>query len=167
MACNVPDSFDDLSKIMVVPDQQEALTSECGRVSVIIEVLEYQAVPDAKAAEFFFNDLTQANSALSSKCLETKILSPSDLPSLGHTVGLLKGEFAVQKKAETTPEHVFVRLAVIRIPKHRADILISMNEKADDTSGRGGSTEIGAPSFDDTFRVMIETFKINDYGLFA
>lgn len=39
------------SNILVVPDQQEAFVNDDGSISVIIEVLEYQHVPDAKAAE--------------------------------------------------------------------------------------------------------------------
>ncbi|CDJ30130.1 mog1 protein, putative [Eimeria mitis] len=51
MACEIPDSLDDMSKIMVVPDQQEAFVNDDGSISVIIEILEYQHVPDASAAE--------------------------------------------------------------------------------------------------------------------
>lgn len=51
--------------------------------------------------------------------------------------------------------------------EHRADIVISMNEKMDETSGRARPVEVDSASLDDTFRNMIESFQILDYGLFA
>lgn len=37
---------------MIVPDQQEAFVNDDGSISVIIEVLEHQPVPDTQAAEW-------------------------------------------------------------------------------------------------------------------
>ncbi|KAL8271303.1 hypothetical protein Esti_004742 [Eimeria stiedai] len=110
------------SEVLVVPDQQEVFVSDCGKCSVIIEVLEHPDVPNQEAAEwvvlqYFFNDLSRENSALSSKVLESRVLDPAGRASLNHTVALLKGEFDV-KKAKPAPDHVIVRLAVIRVPGH-------------------------------------------------
>lgn len=37
---------------MIVPDQQEAFVNDDGSISVIIEILEHQPVPDTQAAEW-------------------------------------------------------------------------------------------------------------------
>lgn len=167
MRCEVPSFLGDLSKVLVVPDQQEVFVSECGSNSVIIEILEHQEMPDAEAAQFFFNDLSKENSALSSRILESRLTRADGQPPMMHTVALLKGEFDVKKKGATTPDHVVVRLAVIRIPEHRADIVITMNEKAHEASGPDRQVTADPALLDDTFRAIIDSFRIIDYGLFA
>ncbi|CDI77356.1 mog1 protein, putative [Eimeria acervulina] len=166
MSCEIPSYLDDMSNILVVPDQQEAFVNDDGSISVIIEVLEYQHVPDAKAAEFFFGDLMDANAALSSRVLESWSALKGESLVAGHTVASLKGEFDVRKKGAAAPDHVCVRLAVIRIPEHRADVVISMNAR-DDTYGSSGAQPGGSASLDDTFRVILESFNILNYELFA
>ncbi|KAL8446021.1 hypothetical protein Emag_004873 [Eimeria magna] len=157
MTCEVPKFLSDLrqvfellfrSEVLVVPDQQEVFVSDCGKLSVIIEILEHPDVPDQEAAGYFFNDLSRENSALSAKVLESKVLSPAGQAPLNHTVALLKGEFDV-KKAKPTPDHVIVRLAVIRIPDHRADILITMHETTSQGSGTDRQEEPAPGNLDD------------------
>ncbi|CDJ49382.1 mog1 protein, putative [Eimeria brunetti] len=167
MACDLPDYLEDMSKIRVVPDQQEAFFNGDGSISVIIEVLEYQQVPDAKAAEFFFNDLMEANSALSSRILESWTALKGESSVAGHTMASLKGEFEVIKNRAASADHVCVRLAVIRIPEHRADIVISMNERTNDTAGVNDAQTNASGSLDRTFHTIIESFKILNYELFA
>lgn len=167
MTCEVPSFLDDLSKVLVVPDQQEVFVSDSGSNSVIIEVLEYQEVPDAEAAQFFFNDLSKENSALSSRVLESTLTRAGGQSPMIHTVALLKGEFDAKKKGATTPDHVIVRLAVIRIPEHRADIVITMNEKTHDASEPERQEMVDPALLDITFRGIIDSFRIIDYGLFA
>ncbi|KAL8438115.1 hypothetical protein ACSSS7_000480 [Eimeria intestinalis] len=193
------------SEVLVVPDQQEVFVSDCGKFSVIIEVLEHPEVPDQEAAEwvapqrtllhaaaylscssrflledsltmtillqdavafrYFFNDLSRENSAISAKVSESRVLDPAGRPSLNHTVALLKGEFDVRKK-NPVPDHVVVRLAVIRIPEHRADILITMHETT--SQGSGSDPQERAPgNLDAVIRVIIDSFQITNYGLFA
>lgn len=166
MTCGLPSSFTDMSKMLVVPDQQEAFISDCGSISIIFEILEYQEVPNADAAEFFFNDLSTENSALSSKVLESTLVDPGGQLAQKHTVASLKGEFEVQKSVGIL-ERVMVRLAVVRVPEHHADILISMNEKTHETSRRAHSVEVDSASLDGIFRSMLESFQVLDYGLFA
>lgn len=166
MTCVVPNFLDDMSKILVVPDQQEAFVNENGGISVIFEVLEYQDVPDEGAAEFFFKDLSEANSALSSRILESGVKGAGDSSSTTHTTTLLKGEFEV-KKSSATPDRVLVRLAVVRVPEHRADIVISMNEKIDEARVAAAPSGNDPPSLDDVFRTIIESFHIADYSIFS
>lgn len=167
MSCELPNYLGDMSKFMVVPDQQEAFVNDDGSISVIIEVLEYQEVPDSKAAEFFFTDLMEANSATSSRILELWSAPKGESPVPGHTITSLKGEFDVKKKGTPSPDHVCVRLAVIRIPEHRADVVLSMNERKDETGGLSGAQAGSSGSLDRTFRVILESFKILNYELFA
>ncbi|CDJ43028.1 mog1 protein, putative [Eimeria tenella] len=169
MTCDIPKYLDDMSKIMIVPDQQEAFVNDDGSISVIIEILEHQPVPDTQAAEFFFNDLMAENSSLSSRIVDTSIVPKEQPPMQGHTLAFLKGEFQVQKKRAARPDHVLVRLAIVRIPEHRADIVISMNERLAETAdGHGNHAEIGAAgSLDDAFLRIVESFRIVNYGLFT
>ncbi|KAL8454510.1 hypothetical protein Emed_000231 [Eimeria media] len=187
MTCEVPKFLSDLRQVLVVPDQQEVFVSDCGKLSVIIEILEHPDVPDQEAAEwvvhnsrcctlgvmrhavrftYFFNDLSRENSALSPKVLETKVLDPAGRASLNHTVAVLKGEFDV-KKAKPTPDHVIVRLAVIRIPEHRADILITMHETTVQDSDTERHEALVSGDLDEVIRVIIDSFQITNYGLFA
>ncbi|CDI74610.1 mog1 protein, putative [Eimeria praecox] len=167
MSCEIPNFLDDMSKILVVPDQQEAFVNDDGSISVIIEVLEHQQIPDANAAEFFFKDLMEENSALSSRILESWLVPKGESPVARHTVASLKGEFDVKKKGAGAPDHVCVRLAAIRIPEHQADVVISMNERANEACGLSGAKTGGSGSLDHTFRLIIESFKILNYELFA
>lgn len=53
--------------------------------------------------------------------------------------------------------------------EHRADIVISMNERLAETAdGHGNHAEIGAAgSLDDAFLRIVESFRIVNYGLFT
>ncbi|KAL8424596.1 hypothetical protein Efla_003712 [Eimeria flavescens] len=166
MSCEIPKFLSDLSEVLVVPDQQEVFVSDCGKFSVIIEVLEHPDVPDGEAAEYFFNDLSRENSALSPKVLDSRVVGTVGQEPRTHTLALLKGEFDVKKK-KPTADHVVVRLAVIRVPEHRADILITMHENTSEDRGTGREEDCARAAFDDVFRAMVESFRIINYGLFA
>ena len=56
------EQFEDVSDLRHVPDHQEVYVDKLSDTSVIVELLNYEdSVLDSKAAQYYFEDLSQCN----------------------------------------------------------------------------------------------------------
>ncbi|CAM9762846.1 unnamed protein product [Pylaiella littoralis] len=137
MECFLPAAYADVSDLRQVPDHQEAFVSREDGISIIIEVLSFEAEisseldghGDGASARHFFEDLTAANGASSSACDYCADLSDSIMPKLGsYSKAVLAGRQTVVKfRGDGPPESVRVYLVNVRLPNVGTDLLITAN----------------------------------------
>ena len=162
MCCQLPPGLVDVSAFRDVPDHQEVwVTSDSDRLAVSVEVLEYaRDVPDDHAALYFFEDLAQCNEAQS----HFLTLQPhpvhragalANVSSIWACAGMQRGVSKFKKQAQGD---VLVWLAVLRLPAHSADVLVTV------TSPEAAATSVDAAG---VFALVLSTLEIRDTSLFA
>lgn len=62
---DIPIRFEDISDFRPVPDHQEVWTDASLDQSLVLEIVEHQAVSDQDCMELYFKDLAQQNQAIS------------------------------------------------------------------------------------------------------
>ncbi|CAM9938365.1 unnamed protein product, partial [Hapterophycus canaliculatus] len=152
MECLLPAAFVDVSDLRQVPDHQEVFASKEDGISIIVEVLSFEAdietdaVADAegkktgRSARHFFDDLADANGASSSNCDFCADLTdrreacrhPTGaiiMPRLAsYSKSALAGRQTVAKfRGDGPPEAVRVYVVNVRLPHVSTDLLISVN----------------------------------------
>lgn len=78
-----PSSWEDVSKLIIVPDNQEVFNDRVDGTSSILEILERVDVSDDSAIEYFFNDLASHHDAVHSdlhKIIFSRSLNSSEVP---------------------------------------------------------------------------------------
>lgn len=164
MACQLPDTFKDVSTIRQVPDNQEVFMDMSSERSVVIEIVEYQEnVSDGDASRFFFCDLAKENGATDAQLSSSFIWKdePRIPISERHVVIVAKG---VQQLRQDGTKRVPVEMAIIRVPGHNAEILISLYGEPSD--GEPDASKVDAED-SVVFEQLIGAFVITDYSLFV
>jgi hypothetical protein len=158
LQCLIPSTLADASEFRQVPDHQEVFASPAGHQSLIVEILELAPVPITGAAGVHFADLASDNDAAQSSILRDIVLEhPPPRPS----VALLSGAILARKFGKDPPERVRIDLAVIRLEAVATDIVVSINTTEENPEND--------PTFDPEAALthLIESFQVNDWGLFA
>ncbi|CBJ29147.1 conserved unknown protein [Ectocarpus siliculosus] len=137
MECLLPAAYVDVSDLRQVPDHQEVFASKEDGISIVIEVLSFeadinmdeQARKDGASARHFFDDLAAANGATSSACDFCGDLSDSIMPKLAsYTKSALAGRQTVAKfRQDAPPDAVRLYLVNVRLPNVGTDLLITVN----------------------------------------
>ncbi|ESS30069.1 Ran-interacting Mog1 protein [Toxoplasma gondii GAB2-2007-GAL-DOM2] len=163
MACDLPDTFKDVSTIRQVPDNQEVFMDMSSERSVVIEIVEYQAtVSDGDAARFFFCDLAKENGAAEVQRTSSFIWKDEpQIPVSKQFVVIVTG--GVQQLCQNGPKRIPVQLGIIRLPGHNAEILISLYGEPCD-----GEQDASKVENEDSvlFNRLIGTFVITNFSLF-
>ncbi len=128
--CMMPSDWVDASSFRDVPDHQEVYMHPTakGEQSVIIEILQYDdKLPDDKAAEYYFNDLANADGAPSVE-IDANRTKTSMVEMFG--VPVTRGDISgVHMKAKLGPSSptspVMVLMSVIRAVNIGSDILVT------------------------------------------
>ncbi|CAM9359908.1 unnamed protein product [Ectocarpus fasciculatus] len=151
MECLLPAAYVDVSDLRQVPDHQEVFASKDDGISIVIEVLSFeadismdeQAKKDGASARHFFDDLAAANGATSSACDFCGDLSDRQdytnssaggarrgiMPKLAsYSKSALAGRQTVAKfRQEAPPDAVRLYLVNVRLPNVGTDLLITVN----------------------------------------
>lgn len=184
----------DASRLREIPDNQEVWLSPTGDDSIIVELLEHEAVSNEDSAKHFFMDLAEANDAQDNATVEEKheidltsltgLLSHATAEQLkGAYCCLLIGRQQVAKYKESARNDVRLCLGVIRLPSVETDLLITLNcpvavnpesSSAAAMAGAGvgeeaGGASLAAPSSvpPDVVLRCLTTLCIRDWGLFG
>lgn len=134
-------------------------------------------MPDQEVASFVFADLATANDAVSSHLESQDRLTDADVPGLapGTAVLCACGQQQVSKgrQGPHAANTVQLLLAVVRLPVHATDIVLSLNTPVDISPHSAAAEHAGAgtrgahltaPSL---FRAILRTLAIRDYALFG
>ncbi|KAJ2358394.1 hypothetical protein H4S01_006313 [Coemansia sp. RSA 2610] len=161
LSITVPDGFVDISQVRQLPDHQEVFASSTTDQSLIVEILE--AVDEDNPLEYHFAQLAETNDSRESKVWRVARLSA--------TTSVLCGEQLVAKFNERGANRVAVLLALVRVPEHSADVLVSLNAplsiSAESSSSAALSPDTDVEQLQAQFVATVQTLKINDYTLFG
>lgn len=153
-------------------DHQECWQGPNGEV-LVVEILDRESsVSDDGAAEYFFKDLAEANGIVSNKGIQF-VASLSDMPATPpSSQAVIRGGIGRQLVAQgrdtdiagnprqLEAKWVRIDLCVIRLPSVTTELLITLT-----TPGEAAQASI--ENLDDTFVVILRSFRIVDWGLFG
>ncbi|PIA12544.1 ran guanine nucleotide release factor-like protein, partial [Coemansia reversa NRRL 1564] len=123
MSMNVPKGMTDVSKFREVPDNQEVFADGTTDASVIIEILERVDEKKHEALRYHFQQVAELNKAATD---EKPCIEDIQLSSISEAYVLVSQQ-AVAKFNETAANQICLLMALLRIPEHTADVLITMN----------------------------------------
>ncbi|KAI8919319.1 hypothetical protein PhCBS80983_g02128 [Powellomyces hirtus] len=182
MSMSIPQSFADVSMLREVPSNQEVFADQLSDQSIMIELLELASdATTENAGKYHYAQLAQDNEAVTSDILSEEQLDTSNalpfLPSNVHA-SIIVGRQTVAKFNESSPDAhnvVIIYLALIRIPQVTTDLVISHNQPIVLGSASSSTTALAgvglqAPVAEeglDSFRKMLQSLKIMDWGLFG
>ncbi|GBC04640.1 hypothetical protein RclHR1_00580005 [Rhizophagus clarus] len=158
---HIPPSFEDVSDVRKVPDNQEAFADVNTDQSIIIEILEFVKQTTNDDAASTIQQITQ--------------LTSQEVPNLPSDTLMYfcTGQQSVAKFNEKDPNArnlVNIYLALLRLPNYDTDIVITYNipiligaASSSRQTAQEGNIQVGF----EEFKRMLATFKINNYDLFA
>ncbi|KAG9302234.1 hypothetical protein G9A89_008724 [Geosiphon pyriformis] len=175
---NIPPHFMDVSDIREIPDNQEVFADPNTDQSIIVEILELvaEASDPASIVSFHFSSVAFDNDAENHSTLQQSgLLNPNDFPNLPSDTSMFfaSGQQLVAKFNERDPNArnlVNIFLAVIRLPQHSTDIVITYNipiligsTSSSRLTAREGNVHVGF----EEFKAFLKSFRIVDWGLFG
>ncbi|KAJ2076466.1 hypothetical protein H4R24_005681 [Coemansia sp. RSA 988] len=175
MIMDVPKGMVDVSNFREVPDNQEVFADGTTDASVIIEILERVNEQQHKALRYHFQQVAELNEAATH---QTPHIEDIRLGSVSEAYVLVCQQ-SVAKFNETAANNICLLMALLRIPEHDADVLITMNVPVEIHAQSSSFAAAAANTEDnqtlstsvtdllDRFKRMLHTFRINNYGLFA
>ncbi|KAM8974705.1 ran guanine nucleotide release factor [Pelodytes ibericus] len=170
----LPPLFRDVSDLREIPDNQEVFVHTCTDQSIIIELLEYQeGMSDPDAARYHFEDVASSNGAQGRS--EMLNVEPLPLAQLSLTscasAWLLTGLQQVAKFNEQALNTVSVHLALLRLPQHSTDLLVTFNDPVaidpSSSSAVGGATESSPPWTSEDLHRLLCSLQLHDPGVFG
>jgi len=178
--CALPTRFMDVSTVREVPDHQEVFADVKTDQSVIVELVNMAEASDDDAAAYHFRDLADDNDAThETTIISVESVNQADLPHFppGTVCRALVGQQRIAKFNERTNAKnlVTIYLAVVRLPLHGTDILMTLNDPVYIAPGSSSSQGAlaqqvlgreGLNSSTTVFRVLLRSLKVNDYSLF-
>eukprot|EP01108_Squamamoeba_japonica_P008426 TRINITY_DN7491_c0_g1_i1.p1 TRINITY_DN7491_c0_g1~~TRINITY_DN7491_c0_g1_i1.p1 ORF type:complete len:218 (-),score=39.49 TRINITY_DN7491_c0_g1_i1:66-677(-) len=175
MQVALPTTLDDVSRVRQVPDHQEAFTEVSTDRSVIVELLAYDAdVSDEDAGKHYFTELAETNKATAATITHQLPVDAANVPEIASEAPVcrfVRGTQSVAKFREQATNEIDVYMAVVRMPGHSTDLLVSQSVPRSIAIDSSSAQTAQAP-LDDTraatdFAAMIGSIKLNDPGLFA
>jgi hypothetical protein len=168
---SIPKTFEDISKLRQVPDNQEVFIDMHSDMSLIVEILGYDdEVCDKNIGAHYFADLAQCNDATDSNIESNVIVEDATfIPLTPNRAAVLAvhGTQSVCKKlqenSDVTSEQVKIILIILRMPDVGTDFLVSLNYPLTPRETSGGSL---TPS-DDLMKSTLNTLHVEDWSLFA
>ncbi|KAJ2776494.1 hypothetical protein H4R18_005643 [Coemansia javaensis] len=180
MSMDLPAGMVDVSRFREVPDNQEVFADDGDR-SVIVEILESVDVQGHDALRWHFAQVAELNEARQEQKQQPPLCAEDLRLDAGGEACVLAAEQRVAKFNERAANRVWLAMALLRVPDHAADVLVTMNwplalDPASSSAGPGsgsgsGSAAGGAPQPEAApslalFKQMVRSLAINDYGLF-
>jgi|LakMenEpi03Aug12_release.lakeMendotaPanAssembly.Ray.scaffolds.fasta_scaffold437643_1 hypothetical protein len=167
-----PNTWEDISKLIPVPDNQEVFNDKVDGTSAILEILERVEVQDDNAIQYFFNDLARHHDAEHSelsRILSQRSLDSSEMPFTDPSWKkyILKGDQLVLRDkrpgAERDPVRLFMLL--IRYQEGSTDILFTLNLPKE---GRNDEDfELLSTKIESVMTHFMNSFRIIDMRLFG
>ncbi|KAJ2579684.1 hypothetical protein GGH95_002976 [Coemansia sp. RSA 1836] len=131
MSIDLPTRMADISLLRQVPDHQEVFADAQTDESVIVEILEsVDHVSGIEAIKYHYQQVCELNSSSSELITYT---GPLDSMPGNREMFLLCGQQEAAKfnersrQGELAQNTVAVYMALVRLPEHKTDILITMN----------------------------------------
>ncbi|KAJ2021422.1 hypothetical protein IWW57_004904, partial [Coemansia sp. S610] len=125
MTMVIPKAMTDISLIRQVPDHQEVFADALTDTSIIIEILESVPLPGLQALEYHYKQVSELNADDHPQYQHLGALPLDALPK--DTAFILNGHQQAAKFNEHAKNSIAIHMALLRLPEHSTDILITMN----------------------------------------
>ncbi|KAJ2357245.1 hypothetical protein GGF43_001584 [Coemansia sp. RSA 2618] len=170
MSIDIPVGMVDISNFREVPDNQEVFANASTDQSVIVEILESVEQQGHEAIKFHFEQLAETNEAPNTHVIKSSDVNVDNIPQAYMLVG--QQQVAKFNEREQGSNSVLVVLALLRVPEHTADILVSLNAPVSVSEHSSSYKAIDMIAVDadkatGEFEQMLHSFKINDFSLFG
>ncbi|KAJ1720548.1 hypothetical protein LPJ53_004827 [Coemansia erecta] len=143
----------DVSDIRQVPDHQEVFAHKTSDLSLIVEILDRVDKDDCnEALVYHFADVSDINEA-KVQVTDKRSVKVDDIEHVTDAA-VLSASQAAAKFNEKKAESATVLMALLRVSSKTADVLVTLNNPAGDTTL-------------EKFAGIIQTFRIADMGIFA
>ncbi|XP_047317462.1 ran guanine nucleotide release factor [Impatiens glandulifera] len=179
-----PLRFQDISNVREVPDHQEVYADPDRDESLIIELLDFKHdVADNGSATWFLQDLSIEQDAEGTVVIEQSGMMQTDglcFRDIPVVVTTAIGQMAISKGRQGREAQNLVRvyLANLRLKEVNTDVLITayepilINPLSESASTVGAGVTIpaqqsGFTPMADIFKLVVASFKINDWSLFG
>ncbi|KAK3060593.1 hypothetical protein LTS18_008203 [Coniosporium uncinatum] len=178
IAVDLPSNFADVSTIRQVPDNQEVYLDTNGFTSVMFDILERVAEPDAAtdeaALKFHFEDITSGSSE-TTRFWTSSVVFLSKMPNTP-AFSLFATQEATQQQdsRKPTPDFTGIMLLLVRLEQHETDIVIMVN--VPHTPGEYQKQDIDLSALklgplleagQNIRQKVMETFEVKDWSLFV
>ncbi|XP_063786881.1 ran guanine nucleotide release factor [Pseudophryne corroboree] len=175
LSAALPPSFQDVSNLREIPDNQEVFIHRSTDQSIIVELLEYQeGMSDPEAARYHFEDVAASNDARGRADIVS--VEPLPLAQLSLTscssAWALTGHQLVAKFNEQAQNTVTIYMALFRIPQHSTDLLVTFNDPvaidpASSSAVSEASQNPSPPWTQEDFNHLLCSFQLHDPGIFG
>ncbi|CAG9311974.1 unnamed protein product [Blepharisma stoltei] len=163
-----PSSVSDLSQVTFVPDNQEVFTDLNTEATLILDLLERAECQDENSAAYHYNDLAGQNESSGpgqSTIISTREISPQEMPNIpaDWKKYIIKGQMLIKpdKGQFTDRDLVNILMLIIRIAEVETDIVFHINLPVKERIDQENAM------IEKYFKRFMESFKINDMGLFG
>ncbi|KAJ1673850.1 hypothetical protein EV182_004442 [Spiromyces aspiralis] len=147
--------------------------------SFVIELLEMPAgFPDEVTLDYHFEQLASDNEAKEFAILEREVVPDTHKPDLSDVKVLTAvgsqtiAKFNESEKSADAYNTVVIFIAVVRIPKHMTDVIITLNCPVKIGSGSSSAVMVehvatNLTEVRDTFQHIVRSFKVHDWSLLS
>lgn len=178
----LPADFQDVSELREIPDNQEVYAHCHTDQSIIVELLEYQeAVADASAARYHFEDVASANDAGGQEKSEVLNVEPISGEQLMlaecSSAWFLIGRQLVSKFNEEARNTVNIYMGLFRLPQFATEVLLTFNDPVainpSSSSAERLCPEVGSvPNpvsawSPEHFKTLLQTLRLRNPGIFG
>ncbi|KAI9500889.1 hypothetical protein GGI25_006396 [Coemansia spiralis] len=175
MSMVIPEGMADASAFREVPDHQEVFADAEKDQSIIVEILEAIEHKAEKALQYHFDEIAQTNESEHSTVYKIEEIQLETIGEVYVLVGQQEvAKFNEKAKALDAVNSVCMFMALVRVPQHSADVLVSLNvplkighSSSSFAATSGGPLPVDIEKSYSDFKLMLGTFRINDYSLFA
>jgi len=155
ITCDLPIGWRDVSDVRQVPDHQEVYQGP-GNEVLVVEILEHHSsVADDASAEYFFDDLAEANQSTGNIFTTQRTMHNNDDPS--RPICLCFG-IGYQTVTRGSTERVQIELGVIRYASIETDVLVTLSRPEPSASRQ---------TITDDFKRCFSSITVRDWGLFG
>lgn len=160
----LPDGLVDASELRQIPDNQEVFVHRLSDISLIFEVLEsVEATESEEIARLHFSSLAHDNSATLSECKEVLVIH-NDRGDKTPSAIVVSGIQHVEKFNKNVPDEVKILMAIFRVQKKKADLVVTFNIPISSNGITVGQDLLEAQTQFDT---LVRSLEIRDFDLFA
>ncbi|KXS95888.1 hypothetical protein AC579_10579 [Pseudocercospora musae] len=175
IVADIPATFEDVSKIRQVPDNQEVYLDKDGFSSIVFDILErVEKGNDVEALKYHLSDIVDGDAGQTT-LHNTGSAYLSKMPTTTAMTLLATSPPGEQQRGRANePDFVGIVLIVVRLEEQKTDIVIAVNvphlpgsyakEDVNPAAGKYGNLlEAGKV----VKEKVLESFEIKDWGLFV
>ncbi|KAJ2873221.1 hypothetical protein FB639_004238 [Coemansia asiatica] len=174
---DVPSSLVDVSQFREIPDHQEVYASKTSDQNLIVEILEPVEQKNHEALIYHFEQVAETNESAESQIVSIEPIDINQSFGVDQAFVLVGSQTVAKFKEQRDADNLIcVFMALLRVSRFKADILVTMNlpvrisEKSssfESVRETGGIPQVDIEKDKSEFVAVVESLVIKDTGLFG